>query len=906
MRVSALTYENDGDGADGLTAAANQGDAQPVPLGDMRHSPARFWAVDLHVHTPASRDVDVRMYGANDARQIVDAAIAAGLDAIAITDHNTAGWCDAMTQAAEDTPLVVLPGAELSTSEGHLLAIWEAGTPAQVLEDVLVALGILRTDHGDLHKALRTGFADTAKVVAAHGGLAIAAHADREKGLFRLSVADHVANTILDPALVAIEVVDIAEAERIRTRFGQRRDVAVVRGSDVTVPGSATHVLAGIGKRRTWIKASIPDLRGIRHALADPSLRVRVEEPLAAQHTVIESVSVTGGFLDGQNFQFSSDLNCLLGGTGTGKSLLIEMVRFALDQQTDDRDFPQVRREVDSRLEFALTSGSTVEVMLTRGHARCLVRRAYFKEGPTDPEFVGDTEQFTGLSGRIAITAFSQSEVIEYARTPVGRMGLIDAALNITDLEVREHEIIERLVDNGRLIGSLQAKIEQAGRRLKSLSDVQNRLAELSALFDGETIRMQASWSTEKALFESLVLIREQRITLLAADGNRFRGAATVEANADLYQRAAAAFSQLEEAIDAANAQVSQALAGANKELSGIRIEWFERYGRFDQELAEAVSLIDVENRGLASLRTRLIELQTEEAKLLALQTQVSEEFTPGFESSKAYREDLIAELLDTRKARRRRREERIKHLNKLMGGTVRIKMLAEEDDAEYMSALSGLAKGSRLRSQVIQQICRESTPVKLVRSFLAKDIEGVSLATGVERKHVETLFDHLGEMDSIEEFLGLQELDLHDGLSVEFRKDQTEGYVPIERLAHGQKCTAILIIALADGDDPLIIDQPEDALHAPWIEEYLVGKLRDFRGARQYIFATRSPGLVVSADAEMIITLTSDAQKGIVEATGSLERHNLNALTLYHLEGGPIPFRRRSVKLGAAMRNVT
>jgi hypothetical protein len=106
--------------------------------------------------------------------------------------------------------------------------------------------------------------------------------------------------------------------------------------------------------------------------------------------------------------------------------------------------------------------------------------------------------------------------------------------------------------------------------------------------------------------------------------------------------------------------------------------------------------------------------------------------------------------------------------------------------------------------------------------------------------------------------------------------------YVPIERLAHGQKCTAILIIAFADGTDPLIIDQPEDALHAPWIEQCLVAKLRDLRGGRQYIFATRSSGIVVSVDAEMIITLTSDANQGVVEATGSLERYDLNALTLY------------------------
>ncbi|WP_374537117.1 PHP domain-containing protein [Micromonospora aurantiaca (nom. illeg.)] len=867
-----------------------------------KHGPARFWAVDLHVHTPASRDVDVHTYGATEPRQIVDAAIAAGLHAIAVTDHNTAGWCDRMAEAARDTTLVVLPGLELSTAEGHLLAIWEEGTPAQHLEDVLVELGVVRADHGDLHKALDKGFADTAKIIAARGGMAIPAHADREKGLLRLAVADRINQTLLDDAISAVEIVDVTEAERIKARLDRRRDLALVRSSDTTAPGVSWHVLRGIGHRRTWIKASRPDLRGLRHALADPELRVRLDEPGAPEHTVIESVTVTGGFLDGQQFQFSCDLNCLLGGTGAGKSLLIELVRFALDQQTDAGDFPQVRKEVDSRLKYALTSGSTVEVVLTRGHARCLVRRAYFEDGSTQPEFIGDTEQLTGLAGRIAITGFSQSEVIEYARTPVGRMALIDAALDLNECEIRESDAVGRLNDNGRLIGSLESKIAQARARLETLPDVEKRLEELSGLFDGETIKMQAKWSAEKALFEPVVGIPELKIKARTDGGDKFRGSAAIADNQDLYQRVQAAYKQLQEAIEAANAQVAQVLLVVNKELVAVRQEWLERYRKFDQELAEAVSQIDVDNKGLAALRTRLVELQTEKAKLDAQRTQLNDEFLPNLVAATTYREELIAELLEARKARRRRREERIKALNKLMGGIVRIKMLSENDDSAYLADLTAIAKGSRLRAPVLQLICEKTLPVKLVRSFLADDVDGVCTATGAERKHVETLFEHVREKGIIEDFLRMQTLDLHDGLSVEFRKHANDGYVPIERLAHGQKCTAILIIALADGNDPLIIDQPEDALHAPWIEEYLVAKLRDLRGGRQYIFATRSPGLVVSADAEMIITLTSDANNGVVEATGSLERHDLNALTLYHLEGGPVPFKRRTVKLGSSM----
>lgn len=75
---------------------------------------ARFWAVDLHVHTPASRDVVDRIYGAATGNDIVASALAAGLDAIAVTDHNTAYWCETVAAAAATTELVVLPDSTQS------------------------------------------------------------------------------------------------------------------------------------------------------------------------------------------------------------------------------------------------------------------------------------------------------------------------------------------------------------------------------------------------------------------------------------------------------------------------------------------------------------------------------------------------------------------------------------------------------------------------------------------------------------------------------------------------------------------------------------------------------------------------------------------------------------------------
>ena len=49
----------------------------------------------------------------------------------------------------------------------------------------------------------------------------------------------------------------------------------------------------------------------------------------------LRSLNVVGGFLDGLTLDFSSGLNCLIGHRGTGKTTVLEFVRYALDE------FPQ-------------------------------------------------------------------------------------------------------------------------------------------------------------------------------------------------------------------------------------------------------------------------------------------------------------------------------------------------------------------------------------------------------------------------------------------------------------------------------------------------------------------------------------------------------------------------------------
>ena len=114
----------------------------------MTDYPDTFKKLDLHVHTPESVCYND---GETNSGDIVKAALAAKLHAIAITDHNSIKGIDKVREAAKDTDLVILPGVELTTKHGHFLALFEVDTPVNKLEKFLDDVGLDIQGRGDAH-----------------------------------------------------------------------------------------------------------------------------------------------------------------------------------------------------------------------------------------------------------------------------------------------------------------------------------------------------------------------------------------------------------------------------------------------------------------------------------------------------------------------------------------------------------------------------------------------------------------------------------------------------------------------------------------------------------------------------------------------------------------------------------
>lgn len=868
---------------------------------------ARFWAVDLHVHTPGSEDVNPEDFGS--AADIVEAAIAARLDAIAITDHNTAAWCQPMADAARGRPLVVLPGVEISTTEGHLLALWEEGTDPTIIDEVLVRLGIGRTDRGRLDIAAEVGFAQAAEEVERAGGVSIAAHVEKEKGIFRLAVKAHLKKTLLNPAIHAVEVVHMDTIKRVEGTLAGERKLAFVRSSDVWDASRNCHSVCGIGVRRTWVKASRPDLIGLRHALSDPDLRISLEDPpRQPSYGYIESIDIVGGFLGGESMSLSPDLNCLLGGTGTGKSLVIESIRFALEQQVDAGAFFAIRQEIDSRMKKALMNGSVVVIHAMVNSRRYRIERTFqLSEDPPARVFQQTGTEWAQIDLSPALlfplSAFSQGEILEYSREPVGRMTLVDSSIDLAFINERIETTTKLLRHNARDLLAARGRVQALEHEAERDAHLTEQVRQLTDLFKTEAVKEQSGWTAEQA---ALMRISEKlgflRVPDLALPGPEIQ--ATVSTNTDLFGTVAAALDDLTSRLNTAKREFQEAIDEVVSRVSGARSEWDRRFAGFKSKLDEELEGI-APGSSLASLRANLEQLQLNLSRAQAAQSELAQDARPSLERIESEREEFLARLHADRHERRGLRRVRVSELNAKAAGFVKLDIPVSGDDSEFREALDRVKVGSRVREELLNQLALRTHPTRFVRSMWHQDFNDlVNADAGIDVANIAKLFANIDEKNLWEELLQMQCIDRPDVLSVKFRRPDDQVYTPIEELAHGQRCTAVLVILLADGDTPVVVDQPEDALHAPWIEEYLVDRLRSLRGTRQYIFATRSPGIVVSGDAEQIVTMRATAGHGEVEAFGSLERHELNRLALDHLEGGPIPFERRTLKLSVSVRH--
>lgn len=429
---------------------------------------AKLFRVDLHIHTPASKDFK----GSATPEEIVEKAIKTGLNIIAVTDHNSIEWCEKVINAAKDKPLNVFPGVEVSTQGGkiglHFLAIFDKGKPIREIEDCLARIGLDSKKQGDVDALTNESIEKIMKEVRAHDGIVIGAHAYSDKGICAGMKGNQRTNIIQDNNLCAIEINDV---ENIKFFTGDdpkyKRILACIKSSDA-------HTLDDIGKEFTLIKMGEPNLEGLRQAFCDPQSRIRFDPKQVHNHPSIIGMYIEGGFLDGEVFHFNENMNNLIGGKGTGKTTAIELMRFALYSSPKD---DKLKEEYQEMVKSVLEDGTTHLLIKTKDNQLYLISRK-LNEEPKIYRENGDLLEINidNFYELFDIECYSQGELICIARDSTNQLKMIDKYIDFQNLFEEERIFLERLSTNATLILQNKEKIDELKAKTERLPTILEKI----------------------------------------------------------------------------------------------------------------------------------------------------------------------------------------------------------------------------------------------------------------------------------------------------------------------------------------------------------------------------------------------------------------------------------------------
>lgn len=310
-------------------------DSQPLVVNNS-HRGARWVRAALQVNpfgyvgnsSPSKKFADEATYNA----ALIAGLQTQGIELIAITDHWNASTAAQLIADAEAAGIVALPGFEANTSEGvHLLIIFERGTKIDVATAAIGACGLTP---GSVAGKTSKSYGEILTEMTKRGALVIPAHSNvANSGLLSRAKGATLAEMIKNPELLALGITPgspkLGDQEKIlkgTKPYDRDHSLVAIYADDICDP--ATLATAGAS---TWFKMSQPSLLGLRHAVKTPETRVSTVDPATTSRVLLREVSWQGGYLDGQTIHLAEDLTALIGGRGTGKSTVIESLRYVLD-----------------------------------------------------------------------------------------------------------------------------------------------------------------------------------------------------------------------------------------------------------------------------------------------------------------------------------------------------------------------------------------------------------------------------------------------------------------------------------------------------------------------------------------------------------------------------------------------
>jgi ABC-type lipoprotein export system ATPase subunit len=876
---------------------------------------ALFRRADLHIHSFGEDG----SYDVTDASMtpegIVDTAITERLDLIAITDHNNIANVRQALKYADGKSLLVVPGVELSTPQGHLLVYFETADQLQRFFGKLTISDDRKACHNTIPQCLR--FAEE------FNGFGICAHIELDSGLEKAHPKfDAFKQEVFNCSnLLGLEITNAANGAWFShdDTDVNRRNCVVTRcatlgleaGVDLAkVLSSDAHTLNALGRnasgnrKLTRLKMEALTFASLRIALKDAAARVRLEDLVPASVPRFVGIKLEGGFLKNQVVHFSPNLTCIIGGRGAGKSTLLESLRAASGNAAESTI-------IDSEVwPDAISLVYEDEVgerhTLTRSKL-CDVMNADL-EGPT----------------AVAIESYGQGETadtIQHCDTdPSILLRFLDGFIDFGELRKQDEALRDAILENQTIIETLQQSINQIGPTEKTKGIADTQVAALKKQNASQVVDLEEKLAKERSFRDGL---KRNLGELLTSITNSLTGGELRKLTADVdgsglavgkaeFEVVKGLVDSLATEIETLSGQLKQKVIAVNDKIAAQLQGWIAREKETQDKIEEIRRELEKQS---IKLDMAFIRKVTKDAADLQARLTELKKSQPKQQEAFKERKRLIQERAGLRTKIFNARYAFATTMNDNLAAAVvdyRVKfqyyegLLAPEME-ELIKSTMGWRTSQVPRAALIAATL---SPAQLLAAVNAKDasvLEQLNDANGDRVFSKADAADIIAKLSEWQAKCALERIAFEDRPEIKVTQvvensDGTKGYRvrDFAKLSLGQQQAILLTVLLfSKSRVPLIIDQPEDNLDGEFIYKTVVRSLRSIKEHRQVIIVTHNPNIAVLGDAELIIPLRGASEVSVIRDRGSIDTTETKDIVCTILEGSQKAFKRRQEVYG-------
>ncbi|MEZ4816902.1 MAG: AAA family ATPase [Flavobacteriaceae bacterium] len=945
---------------------------------------AHFFRCDFQVHTPRDRGWTGNKFGVNTqdlesltteqkeqitsdriqfSKEYLEKIRSAGLNAVAITDHHDVVSVKIIRKVAEeanqvfidaaqhDQVIKIFPGIELSLSNpaSQCIIVFDSDFSDANLDSVLNFLGINPTDEFEkftvetqrisqdiihdlahLHKKLdELAYCKGKYVVLPNVGNG-SQHSILRQGFHEHYRKMPCVGGYVDKAISN----DSGYQNKINggdVNYGNK-SVALISTSDNRFEDGRE-----FGKYSTWIKWAEPTAEAIRQACLAKESRISQEEPELPQ-IYIQSIDVTTSkFLGTFNIHLNRQYNALIGGRGTGKSTILEYLRWGLcDQTIQNSDFDELsiiekRRTALIQKTLAEVGGEVRITMVKNGILHIVKRNSQTREillkignGEFQQVKEDDVRKVLPIQSysqkQLSDVGVKTEELKRFIEQPItNNLGTIKFQLSETGTKlknsynqlIRKKEI-QQEIDNFNLeSNSLNSQAENIRKSLRGVSEENQKTINKKSKYELEDTIISNS-KNELQIFENKA---DELIKLLETYPEPLGSVDELE-NKTLIQEISnevnSKFSEIKATVQTFKDIFSpEKLTTLNNKIQ----EWSDKKAAFEIAYEQA-------KNNSQSSQQQLLEIQNIEKRISEISKIISDR-TLLIKEIGTPEVEFEAQRLNWLKYHKEKvllLNEQASKFTELSKNLIKAEVTKSINLLPFKTQLKGIFEGTRIREEridaIIESIKESVDPVqeyidlleefRLLAELKVSEDKTLTIpetpklsGCGYSDEHKAKLCNKLTTDDWLR--LSASELEFNPEFFYT-TNNQLGDVIPFREASAGQQATALLTVLLNQPGIPLLIDQPEDDIDNRAIDQ-IIKNIWDAKKKRQLIFTSHNANLVVNGDAELVICCdykdSTSQTRGVIKEEGAIDKKLIRNEITSVMEGGEKAFKLRKDKYG-------